>query len=80
MLSNGEMLLYRQLAINLLCWNKCDMGTKATVSSQHALHVVENIVNLRAVCVASSPPLMITAPRGHVQTLRLVRLLIRPDN
>lgn len=79
MLSNGEMLLYRQLATNLLCWSKCDLGTRVTVSSQHALHVVENIVNLRAICVAASPPLLITAPRGHVQTVRLVRLVLSRD-
>lgn len=56
-----------------LNWLRCDTGAKiTTVTAQHSLHLVENISGQRVIFVASSPPLMITAPRGHVQIIRLV--------
>ena len=70
------MLVYRQ-RMHSLNWLRCDLGPKPTaLTTQHCLHLVHNIVGQQAIFLASAPPLMIAAPRGHVQTLRLVILII----
>ena len=72
-LSNNDVLLYRQLSTNSLLFARCHTGAQIEdVHLANLFHQVDDYNGQQAVYVASNPPLMITAPKGYVQALQIV--------
>ena len=64
------------MATNSLLWVRCDTGAQlGYVSPSKPLHLVKELNGLQCVLVASNPPMMVTAPRGYVQTFQMVSMM-----
>ena len=61
------------MATNSLLWVRCDIGAQlGYVSLSKPLHLVKELNGLQCIVVASNPPMMVTAPRGHAQAFQMV--------